>query len=258
MPQIPEFEGLVDTSDGPDPRLLCESCKHLHQWSKHEGSSSLKDFAEEALRCDKVHGLGQMLDKVPPREVCNRLWANLMISVYPLVPILHLPTFWHNVDAFWDSLQQYREIGVPTGILGKNPTFLALVFATLFCGSIGEGLLSREARKHPKKQSRLSKTLYRDTMRVLTVCGFPRSPTVSSLQAFVLCHVPLIREESERSATFISTAFRVGQVLGLHRDPKHFNITSADAEERRRVWWHILHKDSCESQLRAILSEQGH
>ncbi|KAF2096748.1 hypothetical protein NA57DRAFT_78343 [Rhizodiscina lignyota] len=78
--------------------------------------------------------------------------------------------------------------------------------------------------------------------------GFPGgNTTVFALAAFVILHVPLIREETERSTAFISTAFRVGQKIGLHRDPQCLDITGVEAELRRRLFWHILHKDALSS-----------
>lgn len=32
-------------------------------------------------------------------------------------------------------------------------------------------------------------------------------------------------------------------MLGLHRDPEHFNMSPIDVEVRRRCWWHLVHID---------------
>lgn len=191
-----------------------------------------------------------MLDSLPSRETCNRLWSQFMAAVYPLIPILHLPMFWQQVDSFWNSIQQYHDTGMPGGILAESPAFLALVFSTLCCGALSDSSLPASESSHASRDrtaaSQLSRSLYRVTMATLSLCRFPRESNLISLQAFVICHIPLIREESERSASFVATAFRAGQALGLHRDPIHFKIEPIEAETRRRLWWHILHKDTCE------------
>ena len=189
-----------------------------------------------------------MFDKLPERQTCNRLWAQFIATVYPLVPILHLPTFWRQIDSFWDSIKHYHRTGVPDGVLAECPAFLALVFSTLCCGALSTCAVpssdGNQSTQERNAASRLFHRLYRATMQTLSICGFPRNPTIAALQAYVICHIPLIREESERSASFVSLAFRVGQMLGLHRDPKHFEMGPLEAEVRRRLWWHILHKDA--------------
>ncbi|KAK4962771.1 hypothetical protein LTR10_000398 [Elasticomyces elasticus] len=147
---------------------------------------------------------------------------------------------------FWESVSQSHKYGIPDGFLTQRPAFLALVLSTLFCGTFSQSQRPEDVDE-AKNLSRMSKGLYRSTMQTLSILGFPRNATLCSLQAYVICHVPLIRDESERSASFVSTAFRVGQAMGLHRDPKHFGVSIAEAEARRRLWWHILHKDTLSS-----------
>lgn len=211
----------------------------------------MKRLRKELPKFDKVHTLGQILDKLPPRDVCEGIWANFMATIYPVIPVLHLPIFYRQVDRFWNSVATYHRSGTPDGFLAECPSFLALMLATLFCGSLNEqsngtDSSSSQTDRPVENRSRLSKRMYRATAQTLTILGFPRDPTIFSLAAWLIWHVPLIREESERSTSFISTAFRVGQALGLHRDPQHFDSADGEAETRRRVWWHILHKDTCE------------
>ena len=249
--QAPELQNSLEdhVNDGADPTPLCDSCKNLHFWDGTEQSSILRLLTDEALRVDRLHSLAQMLDNLPTKETCNRLWSQFMATVYPLIPVLHLPTFWRRVDSFWNSIQQYRDTGMPGGILAQSPAFLALIFSTLCCGALPDSSIPTSNDDQDvgdrSRASQLSRSLYRATMATLSLCRFPREPNLISLQAFVICHIPLIREESERSASFVSTAFRVGQALGLHRDPLHFKIETIEAELRRRLWWHILHKDTC-------------
>jgi hypothetical protein len=166
-----------------------------------------------------------------------------------MIPILHLPTFYRQYESFWLAVEQSWQTGLPSGIIAEHPSFVPCVLACLFCGSLqthlGRSKPEENTRRYDEDEVKQSENLYRSTMQSLVMLGFPRDPTFYSLAAYVIWHIPLIREESERSTTFISTAFRVGQTLGLHKDPKHFGIPHHEAESRRKLWWHILNKDAC-------------
>lgn len=211
--------------------------------------STLRMLKRELSSYDSLRSLTLLVDRLPPRETCDQLWEAFINTVYPLIPFLHLPTFYAEYDDFWCSIDELRRTGTPTGILADCPTFLALLFSILFCGCFHSSFLPSQSGRVDfsldEGASQMSKDLYRSTMQTLTMLGFPHDPTLYSLSAFLIWHVPLIREEAERSTAFVSTAFRVGQALGLHRDPKHFQASDVEAEMRRRVWWHILHKDTC-------------
>jgi hypothetical protein len=247
--QGPEIAHLLEAQadDRPDPSSIYQGRSGLRDWDCSE-ASAIRSLRKEVLEYDSLHSMVQIIDNLPPRETCDRLWAVFITTVYPLIPILHLPTFYSQYDEFWQSVEEFHQTRLPRGFLVTCPTFLALLLSALCCGSL-HSYLNRSRTDGDilgptVSESRRSEMLSRTTMRALTMLGFPRDPTIYSLAAFVIWHVPLIREESEQSTAFISTAFRAGQALGLHRDPSHFGITDAEAEVRRRLWWHILHKDT--------------
>jgi hypothetical protein len=198
---------------------------------------------------DHLRSLGQIVATLPPRSTCDKLLTAFIEIIYPMIPILHLPTFYHQYEDFWLAAEQCWQTGVPSGIMAEHPSFLPCLLACLFCGSLqthlGRPKPDQNAHAYIESETRQSESLYRNTMQSLVMLGFPRDPTFYSLAAYVIWHIPLIREESERSTAFISTAFRVGQTLGLHKDPKHFDLPNYEAECRRRLWWHILNKDAC-------------
>lgn len=81
----------------------------------------------------------------------------------------------------------------PDGVLAENRSFLPLLLTVLFTGSI--------ARSRPDAMSSMylpletQKKLYYMIPATLAMVGFPYSPSLYSLMAFVLLNSMLIREE---------------------------------------------------------------
>ena len=74
--------------------------------------------------------------------------------------------------------------------------------------------------------------------------GFPWSPSVYSLAAYIFSQSQFIREEDfSDSQEFIGTAFRVALAMGLHRNLPETGFSTAELEMRRRIWRYILHLD---------------
>lgn len=74
--------------------------------------------------------------------------------------------------------------------------------------------------------------------------GFPRRPSYYSLAAYLLTQNPFVMEEDFPDfPDFISTAFRVGLGMGLHRKLPETDLSNNELETRRRLWWYILHLD---------------
>jgi hypothetical protein len=62
--------------------------------------------------------------------------------------------------------------------------------------------------------------------------------------AFILSQAILIREEeSLGSCSFVAVAFRIAQAMGMHKDGTSFNLDPVQVQERRRIWWQLMHLD---------------
>lgn len=82
------------------------------------------------------------------------------------------------------------------------------------------------------------------TITSAALTGFPRSPSIYSLAAYIFVQSQFMREEDfSDSGDFISTAFRVALGMGLHRHLPQASFSLAELETRRRLWWYILHLD---------------
>ena len=131
---------------------------------------------------------------------------------------------------------------VPDGVLAEIPSFLPLLLAVMFTGSIA--CLKIDATSAMCSSPEMQKKLYNMMSSALTLVGFPHSPALYSLMAFVLVKSMLIREEeSLSSCSFVAVALRISQAMGLHKDGTNFGLDDVQIEERRRIWCHLMHLD---------------
>ncbi|KAF2090835.1 hypothetical protein K490DRAFT_62162 [Saccharata proteae CBS 121410] len=192
------------------------------------------------------HGrsLPQLLDDLPPRKTCDLLFQNFVGHVHCIIILVHLPSFVEQYERFWRWVEDRDKPTVPTGILAENPSFLPLLFAVLFAGSVtcSSQLILSEFGQQSRET--VTANLYNCTVHTLSLVSFPRRPTIYSLMAYLISHNLLLRdEELFGSSSYISVALRVAYGMGLHRDGSHFGIEPCQAEVRRRLWWHIIHTD---------------
>lgn len=181
---------------------------------------------------------------LPSVSLADRLYKSFLHGVHPVMPLLHAPTFDAEYKCFWKWYPDNMHV-CPSNELLDNPTFLPLLMAVLYAGTISMSSKTIKAvtdGEHTKES--LTSRLYGATMSSLAACAFPRSPTVNSLISFLIVQTCLIREEEPlTSCSFVGMAMRVAQSMGLHRDGSLFGLSEIECEVRRRVWWHIMYLD---------------
>lgn len=199
-----------------------------------------------SLRAD-TRSLGSTLSDLPSREACDYFYEDFVESVHPLIPLIHLPTFDHQYRRFWDWYKTWTIGDAPQGVLAENPSFLPLLITVLFTGSITRSRPAAAANMYPPIETQnleTQKRLYSMIPVALAMVGFPHSPSLYSVMAYLLLNSMLIREEeSLSSCSFVAVAFRVCQAMGLHKDGSDFGLDEVQVEERRRVWCHLMHLD---------------
>ena len=175
----------------PDPLSLYEGCSRMHYHTGDE-VSVFGLFQQEALIHGRLHTLGHVINKLPPKEVCDDLWNTFVATIYPLIPILHLPTMYRQLDQFWISVQQYHADGVAGGFLAECPSFLALVVSALFCGTFhkhdAQLKLYMPSTSKTNRGEKLARRLYRSVMHAHALLSFPGDATIFSLAALDVEH----------------------------------------------------------------------
>src|SRR6201996_1205662 len=199
------------------------------------------------------HNLASILLTLPQKNVCDELCEKFTTSIHPLIPLLHLPSFDQQYMRFWDWYRDWNHTDIPDGVLAEIPGFLSLMVSVLFAGSLVGPSGEFSAAANPLHLSNLQSSLYQLTSQSLCLVGFPQSPSIYSLQAFLVFHSLQIREEEALSScSFVAVAFRMAQAMGLHRDGTEFSMEPMEVELRRRLWWYIIHLDVMSSLISGL------
>ena len=208
----------------------------VHFWS--EAASSL------CSRCRRRHSLRCLVTLLPSKEICEKLCDIFFSSIFPLMPLIHLPSFARDFQALWaesgSTIQHDAEMG---SLLQKKPSFICLLSSILFA-SIVSSSQSKLSSISKKDQDLAPGRIYFIVSASATLTGFPRHPSLDALTAYLVVQSQFVREEDFSNAPdFISTAFRIALGMGLHRQIPSSHFSVAEIETRRRLWWYILHLD---------------
>lgn len=179
---------------------------------------------------------------LPTPETSGILCSRFLTNVYPLIPILHVPSFQEDIVAFWRDLKQEGGHNITIGpFIREKPDFVCLFSAVLFAGAM---TLQSTRIETPSITDlfQVTNELYFATMKSASLIGFPRQPTLNSLASYIITEMQLLREEDFADPpAHVATSFRVALSMGLHRDISRFDFP--EAETRRRLWWFIIHLD---------------
>lgn len=208
-------------------------------------SSSSRSAAEKARA-----GFAALLkDDVPARAVCDALVQFFLVGVQPIHPILHLPTFQQQYEAFWttyDSNGSDRDHSSLVDMVGDDPTFMPLLFSVLHCGASTAPSSSWPASRPlaTTDPAKAIESLRNSYLKALRYGQDVNAPTTNTLVAFLLGHVSLApSDETFRGPAFINMVVRMARSMGFHREPCFKTGDDETRENRRHIWWHILHID---------------
>ncbi|QQK48436.1 C6 transcription factor, putative [Penicillium digitatum] len=182
----------------------------------------------------------EMLDHIPTRRQSHILYKGFISGIHAISPVIHPPSILKLYRAFWD----WYDYSSYSGESCPNPSFLPLLYAIWYGGSVTISMRVIEAEFNASSRSALLTIYNEEVTRWLTNIKFPRSPSLQGLAAYLIVQTIVTKEEEPLTTSlFVSLAMRVAQTMGLHRDPAKFGIEPCEAEYRRRLWWHIMHMD---------------
>ncbi|KIW34463.1 uncharacterized protein PV07_01241 [Cladophialophora immunda] len=161
---------------------------------------------------------------LPPRALANRLVDLFFDHVYPIVPLVHEPSFRKEVDALYTD----RRSG--------SIAFRSMVNAVFAygCDYLDLGL----ARTYELSQDFHE----RATDLILLVCYELASLEVVQALLLVTLH---LNSSMQFHRMWVNTGLlvRTAQALNLHVDPSAWNIRVIEKELRKRLWWSIYSLD---------------
>lgn len=181
------------------------------------------------------------LSLLPPKALCDRLFAFYLEGYHYVLPMIHAPSFKTEYASIWE--QQ------PTGSrpAPQSMHFISLLLSVLFAGAAAcpnrdflEDLIP--SNETPET---LATSIREKGLRALQQANFPKTPTLETLTAYIILQVTWMKEEEPlTTCAFVGLAYRVAQMLGLHHDPSRFTSLSKVVQEtRRRLWWVIVTVD---------------
>lgn len=178
--------------------------------------------------------------QLPSRDFCDLGLKWYFRGYHPLIPLVHVPSFSTEYEQFWSKLED--QVRSRSSLM----SFTALFMSLLYAGSVvGGDYLSPNLPGYT--QADTVPKLYQLTVRALKLARFPYAPTLDTLRAYLILKSITMREEEPLSCiAFVGLSLRVANMLGLHKDPKHFpQFDLVEGEVRRRVWWQLVHIDVC-------------
>jgi hypothetical protein len=176
----------------------------------------------------------------PSKNFCGAALKWYFRGCHPLIPLVHVPSFRQEYEHFWSCLQDQNQN--KTGLI----SFATLLLSFLYAGVIGSGEEQHLVLPGLNVTDTITR-LHRLISRALKLARFPHAPTLDTFRAYLLQQSLRMREEEPlTSLAFVGLSLRVANMLGLHKDPRHFpQLSRIEAEVRRRAWWQLVHIDVC-------------
>lgn len=201
---------------------------------------SLEDFLEpgptyiapgEGFIFGDVGSKKNLMDFLPSKITADSLLDQYLKSVHYLNRVVHWASFQVQYDNFWTNV-----------LLGIEPaaSVQALVFSIMFSAVASMDDLDVAATFSRPKRAVLT-NFQTGTEVALCKAHFLRSTKIEVIQALVIYLIPMCRHEMSRAhSVLVTMATRLGECMGLHRDPKDtFGASPVEAHVRRMVWYQL-------------------
>jgi len=189
--------------------------------------------------------LANLLKGIPAKAVCDVLLYSFQVGVRSVHPLIHLPTFREDYNAFWHWCK-HGDTSAPDRLI-DDPTFIPLLFSVLFCGSVAAPV-NLWLGAPPLAGLDIGSTvaqLRNSYLKGLEYCQYTRRPTLNTLVASLLgrsCSRP--DSEALENLSFINMVVRIAQSMGLHRENIPAGLDPVTHEMHRRIWWHVVCLDT--------------
>lgn len=173
-----------------------------------------------------------LIDFLPTKDVADSLVAKYYENVHFLCRVLHWPQFQLLYDNFWTTV-----------LAGYEPqaSGQAVVLSVLF--SAAASMPDNEVTAIFGRPFKVVLNNFQKGAEVsLSRAQFLRTTKMETLQALVIYLIPMCRDQLSRAhSVLVGSALRLGECMGLHRDPKDvYNFPPVECHTRRILWFQLL------------------
>jgi hypothetical protein len=183
-----------------------------------------------------------LLNFLPAKSAADLLVRSYFDNVHYIARVVHWPSFQLHYDNFWTSV-----------LAGLEPPAWqqALVLSILF--SAVASMPEQEVTLiFARPQSTILGNFQTGTEVALSKAQFLRATKIETLQALVIYLIPMCRDQLSRAhSVIVGMAVRLGECMGLHRDPQEiYALSPVESHVRRILWFQLCFLDfrTCESQ----------
>ncbi|KAI1153383.1 hypothetical protein F4825DRAFT_266911 [Nemania diffusa] len=218
--------------------VISDEVKHIRQAVEDNGIES--DPLEKRILGPSIQGvpffwrpasaLSEAAQPLPSQV--SYIWEIFVENVNPFIQVLHIPSISRAI----------KEVKGKFSLMARGME--ALMFAISFAAV--NSLREDEVEENfGEDMQTLLARLRLGTEQALSRAGVINTTDISTVQAFII-YLEVIKQNDGQRATWTLAGIllRIAFGMGLHRDGSHFsNVSSFDAEVRRRVWHHICFLD---------------
>ncbi|KIW73442.1 hypothetical protein PV04_01563 [Phialophora macrospora] len=183
-----------------------------------------------------------LLNFLPAKAAADLLVRTYFENVHFIARVVHWPSFQLHYDNFWTSV-----------LAGLEPPAWqqSLVLAVLF--SAVASMAEKDVTAiFARPKSTILGNFQTGTEVALSKAQFLRATKLETLQALVIYLIPMCRDQVSRAhSVIVGMAVRLGECMGLHRDPDEvYGLSPVECHVRRIVWFQLCFLDfrTCESQ----------
>ncbi|RMD43986.1 hypothetical protein DV735_g1142, partial [Chaetothyriales sp. CBS 134920] len=178
---------------------------------------------------------GNLVDFLPPKEAADELVSLYYQNVHFLARVVHWPSFQVQYERYWTTILARMQ---------APPSRQALVFSILFAAvaSMSESSVASLFGR-PKE---VVQAHFRQAVEMaLSKAQFLRTTKIETMQALVIYLIPMCRDQMSRAhSVLVGTAIRLGECMGLHRDPADvFGLPAIECHIRRILWFQLCFLD---------------
>lgn len=201
-------------------------------------SSSVFPMASSGFRYASAQDI---LKLIPGKGDCDILVERYFNAIHPMVPALHRPTFQEGYSQFWENPSQVELVFIAQMfgmfILAYR-SFVPVNLPTFSSLALREG-------SSPQTLQDWALAMEQCT----NIANITIKPSVMSIRTMILWLLVVASRSPFKDSlevNWISTGVivRCAQSMGMHRDPRWFDLPPYEAEERKRLWSLIIYLDT--------------